>query len=84
MNGEEGIVMTDAGFWQCLKCLKQMTVKNSALRHYRNVHLEPEKVSCKYCPKVFKHKESHVKHLNYVHGITKRMLKHRVIPSETT
>ena len=82
MNEDQGVITTNSGLYQCLKCLKVMTQKGHAKRHYRNLHLKPIVVSCEYCPKVFKNKDSHNKHLKTAHGVTERLLKYGLVPSE--
>ena len=76
-----GLVPMADGSVQCLTCGKTLSSMPSAKRHYSLVHEKNmERVSCQICPRTFA-AESYVDdHMRRSHGITKKMLKNRVMP----
>jgi len=76
-----GLVPMSDGSVQCLTCGKTLSSMPSAKRHYNLVHEKNmERVSCQICPRTFA-AESYVDdHMRRSHGITKKMLKNRVMP----
>ena len=77
-----GLVPMADGSVQCLTCGKTLSSMPSAKRHYNLVHEKnPEnRVSCPICSRTFA-AESYVDdHMRRSHGITKKMLKNRVMP----
>ena len=77
---EEGIAPGQDGKVHCLKCLMTFGHMSSAKRHYRNRHMMSSTVACKFCKRVLKNVDSLNEHVRYVHGISQKMLKTRIVP----
>ena len=89
LEAEEGIVPIAEGSsaenpshkFQCLKCFMTFSHLSSAKRHYRNRHLNSETATCKFCKRVLKNIDSLNEHVRTIHGISKKQLKARIIPT---
>jgi len=87
LEAEEGIVplteegAENSGKMQCLKCFMTFSHLSSAKRHYRNRHLNSETVTCKFCKRILKNKDSLSEHVRTIHGISKKQLKNRIVPN---
>lgn len=83
---EEGIVglvpMSD-GSVQCLTCGKSLSTMGSAKRHYQLVHVidkSDKRFKCEICHKAFSVESYKTDHIRVKHGISKAMMKNRVMP----
>jgi len=70
----EGIIEV-GGHFICLNCGLTFNRKNTADRHFRNLHIPQPKATCHVCQRVFKNLFYRNKHLTGVHGITRKMMK---------
>jgi uncharacterized protein with PIN domain len=80
--GLVGLVPMEDGMVRCLTCGKSLASMPSARRHYSLVHAnnKDDRISCQMCHRTFA-AESYVDdHMRRVHGISKKMLKNRVLP----
>ena len=80
--GLVGLVPMEDGMVRCLTCGKSLASMPSARRHYNLVHAnnKDDRISCQMCHRTFA-AESYVDdHMRRVHGISKKMLKNRVLP----
>ena len=77
---EEGLARTEDGRVTCLKCFQSFSSMSNGERHYKSKHMELAKVRCKFCPRIYKTIHSLNEHLRRTHGLSKKMLKNRVIP----
>ena len=67
-----------SGAFRCLVCATLFSSKQTAIRHYREIHLqEMDNVSCYICQSSFKRKRHLNSHLLHLHGITQQMLKNK-------
>lgn len=71
----------DGSKMQCLKCLMIFSHMSSAKRHYRNIHMHTETATCRFCKRVLKNVDSLNEHIRTYHGLLKRQLKSRIVPS---
>jgi len=67
------------GKWQCMKCLRELTTKRNAMRHYQNAHVA-DVAACNLCGKVSKNPEALNTHMRQVHGISKSSFANRPLP----
>lgn len=75
----------------CLTCHgKRFSSMNSAKRHYKEVHLQPDQqVPCAFCSKVFKLQRKLNEHMKSAHGVTNTSgfrrfrIQDRFIPDDT-
>ena len=89
LEAEEGIVPIVEGSsdenpsakMQCSKCFMTFSHLSSAKRHYRNKHLDSPEATCKFCKRVLKNIDSLNEHVRTIHGISKKQLKARIIPT---
>ena len=78
---EGGIVpIGTSGKWKCLTCMKELSNKKNAMRHFKDAHFTFEKPSCGLCGKVLKNDSSLITHLKCVHGMTLKDLQQRIMP----
>ena len=81
-----GLVPVENGV-KCLTCGKIVQSMRSARRHFSLVHStnrEDRKFVCDVCGQAFAVEGYKFDHMRHMHGITKGMLKNRVIPKEFT
>ena len=67
----------------CLTCGKTLSTMQSAKRHHTLVHAtnkEDRKFMCQICHQTFAVQSYKDDHMRHQHGISKAMLKQRVIP----
>jgi len=84
LSQEGGIAPIGAtGRWKCLTCMKELSSKKSATRHFKDAHLTFEKPSCGICGNVLNNESSLKTHLKCVHGLTFKDLQQRIMPSSS-
>ena len=81
-SGNVGLIPVAEGV-RCLTCGKTLSSMQSAKRHYTLVHAtnkEDRKFSCDVCHQRFAVESYKDDHMRHQHGISKSMMKKRVMP----
>ena len=62
-DNQESVMEKVEGVWSCKVCGKTTGIQKGHLREHVRIHMQPRKISCKLCGKMFKNKFNEDRHI---------------------
>ena len=62
-DDQESVMEKVAGVWSCKVCGKTTGIQKGHLREHVRIHMQPTKISCKLCGKMFKNRFNEDRHI---------------------
>ena len=62
-DDQESVMEKVEGVWSCKVCGKTTGIQKGHLREHVRIHMQPRKISCKLCGKMFKNKFNEDRHI---------------------